>query len=308
MTTIRMRQPNGLAPSASDSPYIRRFFVQATAEGADNVIDMEQFAGYLLVDEKADSTVRSYRALAQRWCDYAIAEGTDPYRPDPGTVRRWSQTLEGTRSLSAQAKATMGHWCRANGAEDMSGAVIVPRRQKRLKSGWLDPDQAAKLEHTARTMGTKGLAVLVAMYTAARREEIASLAWHNIDWTRSTILLTRRKVRDTHTVPMHSNLAALLVQRRVPGEMWVFPGRYGGHVAPATIGNWIEDVVTEAGMPEVTQRWLRRTTVTAIYEQTGDPVVAMELAGHEKIETTMLYIKRNQERVTQAVEQLGWAS
>lgn len=272
------------------------------------MIDLDQYAAHLALAGRADNSIRAYRALMARWCDYAVGNDADPYCPDALTVRAWSQTFEGTRSMAAQARAAMGHWCRANGVLDVSGSIIVPREQRRPKSGWLDVDEVMKLEHVARTMGAPGLAVLVGLYTAARREEIASLAWRNIDWTRSQLTLTRRKVRDTHTVPMHPALAALLVQRKVAGETWVFPGRYGGHVSPATIGTWIGRVVTAAGMPEVTQRWLRRTTVTAVYEATGDPVVAQQLAGHESIEVTMRYVKKNEERVKAAVALLPWAS
>jgi integrase len=268
------------------------------------MITIDQYTAYLLCQDKADNTVRAYRALAQRWCDFALGHNTDPAHPDPATVRAWSQTITSTRSLAAQARAMMGHWCLANHVEDVSAAVIVPRTQRKPKTGWLEPDQAVKLAHTAQGMGLPGLAVLVGMFTAARREEIASLAWENIDWNRKTILLVRRKNRDTHSVHLNSQLAALLVTRRVPGERWVFPGRYGGHCSPATIGTWIDKVVTQAGMPEVTQRWLRRTTVTEIYRMTGDPVVAGDVAGHEKITTTMLYIKKDEHRIAAAVEAL----
>lgn len=271
------------------------------------MITIDQFRGFLAVHELSDSTIRSYSALAMRWCDHAIGAGTNPYRPEPIEVRRWAHQLAGSRSLAAQAKAMLGHWCRANEVDDVSEAFPVPRQARTHRTRGIPPDEARQLARAARVSGLPGLAVLVGLYTAARRSEIASLAWGRIELDRGMVTLERPKTRDLHTVPLHPDLHAELAPRRVPGERWVFPGRYGGHVSPATIGTWVGAVAQQAGIGHVTPHQLRHTALTEANERTGDLRAVQELAGHTSPEITARYTTVSEERRARAVESLRWA-
>lgn len=269
-------------------------------------IDAEQFAGYLALNERADNTIRNYRAMFVRWVDWAIANDRDPFHPDPLAVRAWSKTIHGTRSSLAQARATIGHLCAALDVEDVSPAIPLPRQPNRPKSA-LPHDKAVQLHEHALTAGLHGLAVLVSLYTTARPSEVCSLAWRNIDFATRKITLTRPKVRDRHTVDLAANLAALLEDRWVPGEMWVFPGRYGGHIGPQTVWTWVTKVAEDAGVGHVNPRALRHTSITEAYEATGDLLAVQQLAGHTRPETTYGYVRLSDRRARGAVDALDRA-
>lgn len=271
-----------------------------TDRGATTMLDPEQYAAYLAMQGLADATIRVYRPMMVRWCDWAVANGEDPWRPDPLPVRRWSQTITGTKSSLAHARAAMHHLCVALGTVDVSPAIPLPREPRRQRPG-LEHDQAVKLATTAEGMGVKGTAVLFALYTAARRSEVANMEWRRVDFATGRVTLERPKTRDLHSVPLHPALREHFELRRVPGEQWLFPGRWGGHVSPATIGAWTEDVAEQAGLGHVTPHQLRRTTLTEAYDATGDLRACQDLAGHTDPATTSLYTRTSERRLGAAM-------
>lgn len=269
------------------------------------MIDAETFGAYLALQELSEATIRAYRPLFVRWCDYATAAGRDPFRPDPLTVRAWAAKLPGTRALVAQARAMIGHLCTALEVDDVSAAIPLPRQPQRPARA-LEPDAARALVAAAHRSGLAGTAVLVGLYTAARRSEIASLAWRRVDFASGQLTLERSKVRDLHTVPLHPVLASHLEDRHVPGELWVFPGRHGGHVAPATVWRWVLEVADAAGIGKVTPHQLRHTALTVANDATGDLRAVQTLAGHTDPAVTARYTRSSAGAMRRAVGALDY--
>lgn len=268
-------------------------------------IDADQFAGYLALAGKADDTIRNYRAMYLRWCDWAIAHDRDPHRPDPLAVRAFAAQLAGGRSLIAQARAMISHLCDALEVHQVASAVPLPAKPKPTHRA-LEHDQAVRFADQARVSGLKGTAVLVALYTAARRSEVASLSWSRISFDTNRLTLQRPKNRDYHTVPLHPDLAAHLAERRVAGELWVFPGRHGGHVSPATIWQWTLDVAEAAGLGRVTPHQLRHTALTDANDATGDLRAVQDFAGHANPAVTARYTRTSARRLGAAVASLDY--
>ena len=269
-------------------------------------MDREQFAAYCVMQGLADQTVRNYTAMFVRWCDYATMHGRDPHTPDPLTVRAFAAQIVGTRSIVAHARATISHVCQALAVEDVSAAIPLPSQPKKPSSRALDHHQAVALTHHARQAGLKGTAVLVGLYSFARVSEIASLSWRNVKFEAKAITFVRPKNRDIHTVPLHPQLHEHLYQRWVPGETWVFPGRYGGHLSPARIREWVAEVAATAGIGHVTPHQLRHTSLTEVNDATGDLRAAQELAGHSDPAITARYTRKNEARMVAAVGALNY--
>ena len=269
------------------------------------MLDQETFCAYLALQDLADNTIRTYRALFLRWCDWAIAHERDPMRPDPLGVRAWATQLDGTGSYRAQAKATIGHLCAAVGTDDASPAIPV-RRSRKARSRALSEERAAALEAHAHRAGLKGLAVLVSLYTAARRSEVACLRWSRLDFANGWITLSRPKNRDLHDVPLHPVQADVLEPRHVPGDLWVFPGRWGGHVSPATIASWVDDVAAQAGVGHVTAHELRHTFGAEVNDTTGDLRATQDLLGHASPDVTAGYTRVRERRLRAAMGSLDY--
>lgn len=268
-------------------------------------LDRETYNGYLVSQELADNSIRNYSAMYVRWHDWALAHGHNPHRPDPLAVRGFSNQLSGSRSLKAHARSAIKHLCAALEVDDVSAAIPLPR-QPGFASKALPPEDTERLLEVARGHGLAGLAVLVGLYTGARRSEIASLAWERIDFALHRLTLQRMKTRDYHMVPMHPTLEAILYDRWVPGETWVFPGKYGGHTAPAMVWEWVKDVGREAGLGHLTPHVLRHTCLTEANEGTRDLRAVQELAGHTDPAITARYTRASDTRMRAAVAALGW--
>ena len=269
------------------------------------MIDRHQYAGYLALQGLSDNTIRVYAAMAVRWCDWAVANRHDPWCPDPLAVREWSQTVNGTRSSLAHARAAIGHWCRACEVQDVSAVIPLPRRGSTAQP-LLDHAQTCRLLGAADGAGLAGLAVKVGLYTAGRAGEIASLAWSHVDFDRGTVTLVRPKVRDLHTIPLHPALTLELRLRWVRGALWVFEGRHGGHTTASQVWGWVREVGAAAGLGKVTPTMLRRTCLTEINDVTRDLRAAQLVAGHTDPAVTAGYTRVSDVRMLEAVGSLAW--
>ena len=270
-------------------------------------IDRDQYCAYLALNGRSDATIRVYAALAQRWVDWAVANNRDPWCPDPLSVRAWSKTLAQSRATLGQARAALSAWCQALDVSDVSDVITLPRAPSTVQPR-LNVEQTVRLLQAAEGCGIKGLAVIVAVYTAGRRSEVCSLAWDRVDFDSAQVTLVRPKNRDELTLPMHPNLADALHRRWVAGEQWVFAGKYGGHVAPATVWQWAKDVAEVAGIGHLTPHMLRRTSLTQINDSTRDLRAAQLFAGHARPETTARYTTVNEDRMRDAAAALSWVS
>lgn len=278
------------------------------------VPSVEQVVAYWCTEGLAESTVRTYAPLLQRFLDHLVLHGSPLDEPDPFVVRSWARSLQGGRATLAQAKAVVAHWCTVVGCDDVSGSVPVPREQHRPTRALSDQDTTRLLE-VARQAGLEGLAVLVAVFTAARRSEVASLAWPRVDVAGGWITLQRDKVKDLHTVPLHPELAEHLQARAVAtgrdwswrhhGSPWVFPGAHDGHVASSTVWTWVKRVAAQAGV-ECTPHQLRHTALTRANDATGNLRAAQVLAGHRSPEVTARYTRASDDALRSAVGSLDW--
>lgn len=203
--------------------------------------------------------------------------------------------------MRAQARAAIGHAADLYGLDRPDGAIPVPREPRR-PSRALSPADAATLEAAAHTAGLAGTAVLIGLYTAARRSEIAGMEWSRI--TDQTVTFWRPKTKDWHTVPLHPALAEHLEQRR--GEGWVFPGRWGGHVSPAQVWRWACQVSEDAGLGRVTPHVWRHTCLTTANDASRDLRAAQELAGHTDPAVTARYTRVGADRLARVVNLLDY--
>lgn len=259
----------------------------------------DQFRAYMHLQGVTDETIRTYSSFYTRWHGHPGPDWEQRMWTPEG-VAEWAQTLPKTRSSLEQARTVVGHACDATERDrELRLAVKIPRTARKKQTRALSMDDAAALHSEAVKAGVKGLAVLVGLYTAARRSEIATLAWDRVHATEVT--LRRPKNDDLHHVPLHPTLAHHLELFRVDGQRWVFPGRWGGHVAYSTIGTWIGQVADQAGVDGVTPHRCRHTCLTEIVDATGDLRAAQEIAGHASPTTTALYTRASDERKRAAI-------
>lgn len=188
-----------------------------------------------------------------------------------------------------------------------SRALRVPPRPKgRCRA--LEEGDARQLEAKAWELRDRpeGLAVLIGLYAALRRAEIARLRWENLlldghgwpDWLR-----VHGKGDVEREVPLHPVLArAFVEQRRSAG--WVFKGRFAGRpVSPATIWDWTRRLAAMAGL-HVPTHVLRHTALAEAHDRSLNLRAVQTIAGHSRSETTEIYTRTTNRQLRETIDMI----
>lgn len=263
------------------------------------------FIESMLADGKSRKTITIYLAPLRR---AAAALDLDTVRADE--LRTYAEALPLTRSSRAALRSALGAYWKSTGRTDGPvGAVRVPSKA-RMRCRALEDHDAAVLAVAARSRGDlKGLAVLIGLYTALRRNEIARLRWSDVDETGWVTVVGKGDV--TRTFPVHTSLAEAFASRRSQqrpsrrGHDFIFRGRWNGPVHPTTIWLWVREVAEEAGLV-VPTHVLRHTALATALDNCRDLRAVQELAGHARPETTAGYTRVTRRRLSEAVESISY--
>lgn len=261
------------------------------------------FRDFLLCAGLADGTIRNYVGVVERveaWCS---ANDHDLETIGGTGVRALADQWAPGRASKKMLQASLARYWEHIGRTDPPSKVIrVPKRTQAVCRA-LDPDDSRILAKAARAEGSPaGLAVAIGLYSGLRREEIAGLRWARI--SDRYLSVTGKGDRD-RDVPIHPRLAPMLASHPREG-VFVFPGRFGGHVAPATIWDWTRRLADEAGVGLVACHVLRHTALAEINDQTRDLRATQEVAGHQRPETTALYTRVRGRRLEAAVAAIDY--
>lgn len=246
--------------------------------------------------------------LAQRFLE--SERGTDLSTCSGADVAMFAQTVKNTHSSRSLLRAALGAgWDLLGRYDGPARAVRVPPKPvRRCKA--LPDEIAARLERAAWDRRDElGLAVLVGLYSALRRAEIARLRWEDFtldsegrpEWVR--LIGKGDKYAE---LPVHPVLADALVpfMRR---EGWVFPGRDRDHcVNPATIWGYVRRVASQAGLGHVKTHVLRHTALAECNDRSGDLRAVQEIARHSRPETTAGYTRVRAQRLREVMGMIDY--
>lgn len=253
----------------------------------------------------SDRTIAEYSKWARRWSRYCWAHDTTPEHAPVGLIARWSKTLPTSWASRKQAHTALGHLHDYIGRDDDSHhAIRVP--PKPTTSTRALPDDEARLLRDAAMLhgGREGTAVLLALYTGARRLELARFQWSGVDFHRKRIRWQRAKRGGTADLYMHADLEKALVRLPKVSD-YLFPGNNGrAHVRPATVWQWVRKIAATVDV-EVSTHQLRATWITELTEHAG-LLEASHLAGHKDPRVTLHYVKARNEALDTAVQSVQY--
>lgn len=149
--------------------------------------------------------------------------------------------------------------------------------------------------------------MLLGLYLALRREEIATLTWEAFDRDMEWVTILGKGHRTRH-LPVHPTLQTELAPRRSGG--YLFPAIRGGglYVHCATVRRWVGQVGEEAGVGFLNPHALRHTCLATLNDETGDLRITQYFAGHSNPETTARYTRATQKRLLAAVAAIRYAA
>lgn len=256
----------------------------------------------------ADKTARRYASLICRAELLLLSRGKTLADCDGADVAAFTATVKASNSCRAQLRASLrAAWEIIDRPNPPLRAVRVPPKPK-SRCRALEEVNARLLEQAAWDRNDDpGLAVLIGLYAALRRSEIATLAWCDVladELGEPAWLRVHGKGELVADVPVHPVLGLALERRRRPNG-FLFPGRSGGHVNPATIWNWCDRVAADAGL-EVSTHVLRHTALAECNDRTGDLRAVQEIARHARPETTSGYTRVTSARLRRVIATIDY--
>lgn len=262
------------------------------------------FADHLIGLGLATRTVTYYVRRAQYADTWLSEQGSDLRRANAALIGAYASTLPNSHSTRGQVASALGHyWDWVDRPNPPIRAIRVPPQPSMLCRA-LDPDQASHLKMIASGWWQEGASVLFGLYLALRREEIAKAEWGRFDLPMEWYTVTGKNSK-TATLPVHPILRAELVRHRRPSG-WIFQGRFGSHVTPATIWDWTRLVATEAGISAFTTHQLRHTALATANDNLGDLRAVMEFARHSDPGVTSGYTRTTARRLQDVVGSLKY--
>lgn len=242
----------------------------------------------------APRTIRMYMRViwsADRWF---AEQGWNLARATPTQADTYAKTKPMSFASQSLLRIAFGHyWELTEHPRPPLKAIRVPPKPEMVCRA-LDADDARLLARAAVARGDhKGLAVVLGIYQAMRREEIATARWDALDGDWMTVVGKGAKSR---TIPMHPVTRAALAAAPRLGP-YLFPGRGRDHVSPASIWNWVRTVSDEAGVGLVRPHWLRHTGLATMNDATRDLRTTQHFAGHARSQTTEGYTRASKKRL-----------
>lgn len=171
-----------------------------------------------------------------------------------------------------------------------------------LKQRVLSEDEEARFLATA---APHLRAVIIGLLnTGARRNELLTLCWSEVDLERGTILLTRTKGGTDRTIPVNGRLMDLLLDLKAGSKAgYVFTGPKGEQIR--TIRRAFQNACRRAGLTGLRIHDLRHTFASRLIATGTDVITVKELLGHHSVVVTERYTHGEDGRRRAAVERLA---
>jgi site-specific recombinase XerD len=250
----------------------------------DQITMLEEYRNHLLAAGKSEGTVKMRLGHIER---FARECGDIMFL----ARRRKTHSAEARKSMRSSFRSFYG-WTRRTGrrlddpAADLP-PIRIPRTIPRVAQ---DPEVemalvGASLQETAM--------ILLGRYAGLRLSEITTL---HTDHREYDLLRVTGKGEKQRLVPIHPDLYVVLLdlEDELDGG-WYFPGRFGGHLHPASVNKII---TRRLG---ANPHSLRHAAGTSANRGTGGDIRAVqEFLGHASIATTQRYVHIDMDNVREA--------
>lgn len=210
----------------------------------------------------------------------------------PGTVNR---ALTCLKSLFNRAI----DWGKFDGENPVRKVKLFPENNARTR--FLEKEEIARL--LSKCNDCLRPIVILALNTGMRKSEILNLKWHDVDFERGIIHLTRTKNNERREVPINESVkAALIAVRKHPLSPYIFCTRNGNPFLD--IRKNFNKALKVAGITEFRFHDLRHTAASQLVMAGVDLNTVREILGHKSLRMTLRYSHLSASHKKRAVEVL----
>jgi integrase len=185
-------------------------------------------------------------------------------------------------------------------------ATDVHRYKESARTRFLQPEELARFNEQLQKETHADLRdfLTLAITTGARRSDIFSIKWSDLDWERKVWLVAHPKNGESYTVSLLPMACATLEHRHreaLDSAQFVFPGPGRTHHLTDLKKPW-QRFRAVAQIPDTHIHDLRRTVGSYLaINGTNLPTIA-EVLGHKNLQSTQVYAKLNEKAAREARE------
>ncbi|HJU99307.1 MAG TPA: site-specific integrase [Burkholderiaceae bacterium] len=183
------------------------------------------------------------------------------------------------------------------------GVLTIQSRDRYLKKDELP--RLFKVLESATNVAIRDY-ILLSILTGARKNNVLTMRWHDIDFDRKEWRIPDTKNGEPLVVQLPEQAIVILDGRRGGDDQWVFPGRgRTGHMLSPKRG--VKSILEQAGIDNLRIHDLRRT-LGSWQAITGSSLVIIgKSLGHKSVAATQIYARLSADPVRESVERAAAA-
>lgn len=283
---------------------------------------LDEYFAVLRATGKSENTIRTYRLQLTKFFAWLAEHGeTDDPRSvtsiDAVEYRAYLQE-RGLKPASVNtALATIDAFCQwmyENGYRDHNPVAKVKRvDQVQQPPKWLTRAEKYRVIRTAlaRKQKRDTAIILTLLMAGLRASELIALRPDDIllGERKGSIVVRAGKGNKQRAVPIPNDLRKCLGEylvERAATSRWLFPSQRGEQLTYDGLYRLCAVIGEKAKVPDLTPHVLRHTYCHDLVQKGIRLDIVAKLAGHTKIETTMIYTQPGEEELQAAVEKLSF--
>jgi integrase len=234
-----------------------------------------------------------------------------PMEPrSPATVKRYLAALSHAFTIAVKE----WHWLEQNPVNNVSKP-----KEPRGRVRYLSDDERARLLAACQKSSNCDLytVVILAISTGARRMELMSLRWKQVDLNRGVITLTQTKNGEIRALPLTAKALGLMKERakvrRLDCDL-VFPSNRAAKntgdaknqlVKPVDLRKPFEQALQDAAIVDFVFHDLRHTCASYLAMNGASLAEIAEVLGHKTLQMVKRYAHLSQAHVARVVERMN---
>lgn len=275
---------------------------RTTCLGTEAGGQMDRFDSWMTARMYAETTRRTYLVYARR-----LAAFTDPETCTIEDLTEFMQVLPGTAPSKLAARKALHAFFRSRGRVP-NPADQLPRvpEPQRLPRPLTEAEHLRWIAAAHRLGGFHQLAGMLLATTGARQGEARIAQWDDFSLDRTSGTWRVRGKGSRRRGPkwrqQHLHPAMLELLRTTPRHgRYLFPDPEGGYWSDYLMRRHVLEISGEAGLGHVTGHRIRHSVATLALARTGDLLAVAELLGHSNPNTTKVYARLADDRLSEVV-------
>ncbi len=198
------------------------------------------------------------------------------------------------------------NWANIEGLIDQDNpAKVIKSRHIASRERFLQPEE---VDRFLDAIGKNALGdfYLLCLLTGARKSNVQSMRWKDINWRDAVWMVPTTKNREPHAVPLMPEAIDILKARKGLHPIWVYPGIKGwktgevGHLKEPK-KSW-DRLRQDSGLHDLNMHDLRRTMGSWQSMDGASLTIVGKTLGQKSPEATKVYARLNLEPVREAMD------